>query len=295
MPQNISHPNCSRSFELPSARPRNSHDSSCSLKRFTGSEAQACLRGKHVVFIGDSLMRHQMEGLTILLETGERGEPVTGDATPHRPDFPNATNYNGCGPGPLRCDTEAKRVRGDNDGIVKNRYYRNLRTATNLTAFGVYRYAAGHFPVGWRPHTTPFNRTALGWQRGGIPTIAKLIQEWFGQVDVVVANIGIWARDPSSTLRKAEINGSDENPQRHYLYGPVDKVAEELECVQRVSREVRKQFCCDRFTSAALVAVIFRFNCFCRLQFGRPRHSCKLRMESCPEMKTTQGLLLPPH
>jgi hypothetical protein len=300
MSYNISHPNCSRTFELPV---HGSPHGRCGLHRFTGHEARECLRGKHVVFIGDSLTRHQMEALTILLETGHRGEPVTGDATPHAEDFPKATNYNGCGTGPLRCDVEARRIRGDVDGIVKNRYYHNTQTKTNLTAFGLYKYAAGHFPVGWRPPTVPFNRTMLGWQHGGIPAIAQLIQQWFGRVDVLVVNVGIWARARTVSTAATAPNTShgDDSPQRHYLYGPVDKAIEELRLLQPLSRQVKVEPCglgCDRdrygwlFLSHATVCCFLSRTSFTpRRPSGRLPHCCKHLMAGYLEMNTTLGLL----
>ena len=136
-----------------------------------------------------------------------------------------------------------------------------------MTAFGVYKYAAGHFPVGWRHHSIPFNKTTLGWQRGGIPTVAKLIQEWFGEVDHIVVNVGIWARSASSARvsmsnnpqnhsQSASISEDDNNPQRHYLYGPVEKVISELQLLHPLSRQVQTITLCDFIAAVSFCIII---------------------------------------
>jgi GDSL/SGNH-like Acyl-Esterase family found in Pmr5 and Cas1p len=242
MPGKITDRNCTHTYDV--VQNVSSDSEGCSLHRFEASEARSCLSGKHVVFIGDSVSRHQFESLIIWLQTGKHAVPQRRNPTPFLHEFAVGTgNSNGCGQYSVRCDYD--RVETDLTLKVDNRYFRLADFDINVTAFGLYAFAYGHSPVGWFPPDVPFHQPNFEWQRGGMPHIAAAIKKWFGQVDVIIANVGIWAlEDLVPTMWES---------QAHYMTGPMEKVLDELNMLTPLSREV-----CDVLLGLPSLVVVSR-------------------------------------
>jgi hypothetical protein len=239
LPDKITDRNCTHIYDI--VRSDSDNGEVCRLRRFEASEARTCLAGKHVVFIGDSVSRHQFESLIIWLQTGKHAEPQRRNPTPFLHEFSNqAANANGCGQYSVRCDYD--RYHDDTSRKVDNRYFRYADLDINVTAFGLYAFAYGHSPVGWFPPSVPTNQHAFEWERGGMTHIAAAIKKWFGQVDVIVANVGIWALEALvPTMWES---------QSHYMTGPLDKVLDELKMLMPLSKQVCTRCCCPEFRSS---------------------------------------------
>jgi GDSL/SGNH-like Acyl-Esterase family found in Pmr5 and Cas1p len=244
LPHNISSPLCSHHYHVASNDSSAAAEDGCKLRRFTAEGGRKCLSGKHVVFIGDSVSRHQFESLVIWMETGEHANPISHNPTPHSAAFSKqARNANGCGHPRVRCDYDD----GRKNSTVKtdNRYYFNPEFNFNLSMFSVFSTSNGHSPVGWFPPDVPFHQPNFEWQRGGMPHIAAAIKKWFGQVDVIIANVGIWAlEDLVPTMWES---------QAHYMTGPMEKVLDELNMLTPLSREV-----CDVLLGLPSLVVVSR-------------------------------------
>jgi hypothetical protein len=97
----------------------------------------------------------------------------------------------------------------------------------------------------------PTNQHAFEWERGGMTHIAAAIKKWFGQVDVIVANVGIWALE--------ELVPTMWESQSHYMTGPLDKVLDELRMLMPLSKQVCTRCCCPEFRSSFQHSVLLLF------------------------------------
>lgn len=222
--------NCTREFlvdRTPSfMSPPGCSERAPALRRFAADEVRGCLHNKHLLFIGDSVTRHQFESLIVLLETNSPAKGVSSNPTPHSALFRNSTNYNGCGER-MRCETN--RNANNHTALMENRYYFHPRHNITITMLGLYAYAFGHAPVGWRPASVPFSEE-YEWSEAGIPTLAGVIRQWFGAVDVLQVNAGIWGLP--AVMKRTWRSVSQ------YTAGPWQKARDELARLTPLVRQV---------------------------------------------------------
>jgi hypothetical protein len=235
LPGNLTSPDCQRHFHVE----KDSGDGSpeCVLRRYSAGAARECLRGKHIVMIGDSLMHYQFQSLVLFLHTGRHPRAVSRNPEPIITDDAKTPSFkfgDGCHLEGLRCDTSLF----SNDSLsatANNRYYYNAEFDVNVTLLGIYEFANGRSPVGWYPPSVPFD-DGWEWKKGGIPRLAAVIQQNFGKVDEIVVNVGVWGM---SAMFPAQYQS-----QQHYMTGAVEDVVEELRTLEALSRKVHWPSCC---------------------------------------------------
>jgi GDSL/SGNH-like Acyl-Esterase family found in Pmr5 and Cas1p len=226
-PNNLTSPDCQRHFHVETGT--SSDGGTCALKRFGISAARECLRGKHIVMIGDSLMHHQFQSLILFLQTGQHPKAISRNPTPQIAEVTkSARQVTGCGLPWLRCDRPD--VPNDPHPNIDNRYYYNAEFDVNVTLLGIYDFANGRSPVGWFPPSIPFD-DGWEWKNGGIPRIAAVIQQTFGKVDEILVNVGVWGLP--------NVFPDKYRSQQHYMTGPIDDVIEELRTLEPLTRRVR--------------------------------------------------------
>ena len=217
-PANISQPSSLHAFAL-------RDDRGCDLRRYTAKEARVRLAGKHILFVGDSVTRHQFEALVIWLETGEYAEPYRRDPRPYTTllDDPGDRSSIGCGT-IMRCEFHKNMTH--REWFRLNLYYHNREHDFNVTALGVYKYGLGHCPVGWYPPhpAVPFDTRTLAWQGQTLSDMPSVVQRWFGAVDYAVINVGVWLPDAPWI--------------RLYIHGEVDEAKEALARWESVVKKV---------------------------------------------------------
>ena len=183
-------------------QPRRSFDvtsRSCSrgLLRYNVSQVERCLANKHVLMVGDSVTRHQMEALTVLLETGQYVHPVMRAArvapmTDGIMKEPQDDRSFGCGD-VIRCDFNKDTQQTEYYRI--NLYYHNARHNINVTHLGLYKFGRGRTPTGWYPpeQQVDFDDAAPGgWQGLRLDELASIARREVGTVDVLQLNAGLW-------------------------------------------------------------------------------------------------------
>lgn len=127
----------------------------CEIRRVGVDEARSCMRDKHIVFLGDSLLRQQFSSLIIFLETGApavrfiNATPgiVVQDAEPALLFPPLSTHRSGCGTSFLRCDGPGPFFDPSRNGEECNRYYFNPKHNLNVSLLGYYAAGCGRQPV----------------------------------------------------------------------------------------------------------------------------------------------------
>lgn len=207
----------------------------CQLKRFTASEARQCLRGKHLVLVGDSLMRYQYLSLVHFLHLGEyppSGVPESkadepnicmegdywrlsdewkekfGISTGGWPAFMIATSQ--LFEGTERCD--CYRDVFPFNTTVENRYFRNSDYNVSVSYFtklgGAIPDIRGHYPLSLEGTMPPkfltetiykkLGKTPLNWNVDNEEFVTKIlpaVEKDQGKVSHLLWNEGIWMHE----------------------------------------------------------------------------------------------------
>lgn len=110
------------------------------------------------------------------------------------------------------------------------RYYRNTELDINISTIGIYAFGFGHGPVGWAPPGTPFS-PEFEWSFSTLTGIARGIKKWFGTVDALQVNVGVWG-NPMIRPTTYEV-------LKHFTKGDVEAAKDELREMQGAVKEVR--------------------------------------------------------
>ena len=174
--------------------------------------ARRLLAGRHLLFIGDSVLRYQVRHLIYALHFGRwlprfRGSPTAPSPT-HIPDYGSWGAYQAnatadLGPDSFRCDCHRNFTHHQNH--YETSYYYNREWNINVTytwhgkGFKGAHYPMGHFHV---PVTSPdemyADRTStLAWSGYNTSEVVDMILKGLGPVDeVIVAVGGLWIHHP---------------------------------------------------------------------------------------------------
>lgn len=96
--------------------------------------------------------------------------------------------------------------------LVDNRYYHHRSTGVNVSLFGYYGVARGHWPMGYYQRSPAehyeevekaFDTEKGDWQ-GDLAQLADRIGRGFGQVDALFVNSGHWRNAEFTTAEAAE-------------------------------------------------------------------------------------------
>lgn len=165
------------------------------LRRFTGSEARDLLSNKHVFFVGDSVTREQFDALLVLIHTGH---PTVGIS---QYGLPWSTHWH-CSEVGVFDSREGKHsnlddcpeVRSDSwlSGHAHNKFYHNAEFNISLSHLGLYDASWAHEPLGF-DKSVPYGPQPA-WEWAGPDVVAAKIAQWFGKVDVLLFNVGIWRK-----------------------------------------------------------------------------------------------------
>lgn len=211
----------------------------CELHRYTSSEAKRCLAGKHLVLVGDSLMRYQYLSLVHLLHKGNYPDPGLplrqfrkGDEFPNvcqEKDYEdlhgwldraNLSRLSGWPAfmihtsqyfdGHERCDC----FRSTIEDTVENRYFKDPSSGIALSYFTkTYLPMHGHWP---KPRGSPppgvltpeayqdIGRANVTWNASNadfVNTILPLVEEVQGPVHAVLWNQGLWSEPTVEEMR----------------------------------------------------------------------------------------------
>ena len=192
-------------------------------------DAKRCLRGKHALFFGDSLTRHQFEALVIWLHTGTRAIPTGTDPRPRTPllSVGHKTVHDAYGCDKImRCEV----VPGDRD-LRLNMYYHDAEYDFNVTMLGVYYVSNAGGPLGWLPNLTAAFNASWGWRELPMEDVPAALAQWTPfKFDHAVLNAGLWAH------RSAWL--------APYVHGPIEDAVARLQPWERVMKQVRNASCC---------------------------------------------------
>lgn len=186
----------------------------CELLRHGGKdEVSKRLMGKHIVFIGDSVLRYQFRSLVYSLYFGHTNVKGPGNfTTPSETWEKDHGTYNKCyqrmqndiPPAAFQCD--CFRSQNSLEGFFENMYYYDSQHNFNLSFFFHSRFiTGGHRPLGWQANFSSADLDVVAADTEiiapvkpadflsiGIPELVEHILEDIGTVDHVVVSMDHW-------------------------------------------------------------------------------------------------------